>query len=70
MQKIKVQDLGVIKYAAALDIQTQKFNELIEHKLKERSNKDAHYLYLCQHTPVITLGKAANQQNILLSEDF
>jgi hypothetical protein len=30
MQKIKVQDLGVIKYAAALDIQTQKFNELID----------------------------------------
>ena len=70
MQKIKVQDLGVIKYAAALDIQTQKFNELIDTKMNERSNSDAHFLYLCQHTPVITLGKAANQQNILLSEDF
>jgi lipoyl(octanoyl) transferase len=70
MQKIKVQDLGVIKYAAALDIQTQKFNELIDTKMNERSNSDAHFLYLCQHTPVITLGKAANQQNILLSEEF
>ena len=67
MQKISIIDLGLIKYADALDIQTIKFNELIDNKINERSNSDAHYLYLCQHTPVITLGKAANQQNILLS---
>ena len=70
MQKIKVHDLGIIKYADALDIQTIKFNELINNKINERSNSDAHFLYLCEHQPVITLGKAANQQNILLSEDF
>ena len=70
MQKISIIDLGLIKYADALDIQTIKFNELINNKINERSNSDAHFLYLCEHQPVITLGKAANQQNVLLSEDF
>jgi lipoyl(octanoyl) transferase len=70
MQKIKVQDLGKIKYATALEIQTQKFNELVENKMNERSNSEAHFLYLCEHEPVITLGKAANEQNILLPEEF
>ena len=70
MQKISVQDLGKIKYAAALAIQTQKFEELVNNKIKEHSNSDAHFLYLCEHEPVITLGKAANQNNILLADDF
>jgi lipoyl(octanoyl) transferase len=70
MQNITLQDLGVINYADALDIQTQKFNELIDNKINERSNDNAHFLYLCEHKPVITLGKAAKEQNILLSEDF
>jgi len=70
MQKVQIIDLGLMKYADALAIQTQKFNELIEHKLQGRSNSDAHILLLCEHHPVITLGKAANEQNILLPEDF
>ena len=70
MQKISVHDLGKIKYAAALAIQTQKFEELVNNKIKEHSNSDAHFLYLCEHEPVITLGKAANQNNILLADDF
>ncbi len=70
MQNINVVDLGIIKYADALEIQTQKFNELIDNKINERSNSDAHFLFLCEHKPVITLGKAAKKENILLSEDF
>lgn len=70
MQHITVQDLGKIKYATALAIQTQKFEELVQNKIKEHSNSDAHFLYLCEHESVITLGKAANQNNILLSEEF
>lgn len=68
MQNITVRDLGVIKYSDSLEIQTAKFNELIENKLHGQSNTDAHFLYLCEHQPVITLGKAANEQNILLPE--
>lgn len=70
MQKITVQDLGIIKYADALDVQTKKFNQLIDNKINERSNSDAHFLFLCEHEPVITLGKAANEKNILFAEDF
>lgn len=70
MQNVTLIDLGIIKYADALDIQTQKFNELIDNKINEHSNSDAHFLFLCEHLPVITLGKAAKEQNILLSEDF
>lgn len=70
MQNITVNDLGIIKYADALHIQTQKFNQLIENKMNEHSNSDAHFLFLCEHEPVITLGKAANEKNILFPEDF
>ena len=70
MQKISVQDLGEINYADALAIQTAKFNELVQNKIQGHSNSDAHFLYLCEHHPVITLGKAANPYNILLSEEF
>lgn len=70
MQKISVQDLGEINYADALAIQTAKFNELVQNKIQGHSNSDAHFLYLCEHHPVITLGKAANPHNILLSEEF
>ncbi|HQV77397.1 MAG TPA: lipoyl(octanoyl) transferase LipB [Chitinophagales bacterium] len=68
MQKINVVDLGEIEYEDALNIQTQKFNELIEHKIAEQSNEHAHCLYLCEHAPVITLGKAAKENNVLFSE--
>lgn len=70
MQKLNVRDLGIINYADALAIQTQQFNKLIDNKINERSNSDAHFLYVCEHEPVITLGKAANEQNILLSKEF
>lgn len=70
MEKIKVQDIGIIRYGDALEIQTKKFDELVENKIKGHSNADAHHLYLCEHQPVITLGKAAKEQNVLLSEDF
>ena len=69
MQKIKTKDLGHIKYENALEIQTQSFHELIDAKINNRSNADAHVLFLCEHFPVITLGKAANAKNILLPDE-
>ncbi len=70
MQTITIRDLGLINYADALDVQTNKFNELVKNKWEVRSNADAHYLYLCEHPPVITLGKAAKEQNILLPKEI
>jgi len=68
MQKIRVHDKGVIQYADALVLQTEKFDELIENKINNIANKDAHHLFLCEHQAVITLGKSAKEQNILLPE--
>ena len=70
MHKITVHDLGLIKYADALLIQTNKFDELLQQKSIGNNNADAHCLFLCEHLPVITLGKSAKTQNLLLSEDL
>ncbi len=70
MQKISVVDLGLIKYEDALNIQTEKFNHLIQNKIEGRSNENLHRLFLCEHEPVITFGKAAKQENLLFAEDF
>ena len=71
MHKITVHDLGLIKYADALLIQTNKFDELLQQKINRKNNNaDAHSLFLCEHLPVITLGKSAKTQNLLLSEDL
>src|SRR3954462_15833057 len=70
MQKINLIDLDLIKYADALEIQTQKFNSLIQNKIDGISNAGQHALILCEHEPVITLGKSGKQQNLLLSEEF
>lgn len=45
MQKIRVHDKGVIQYADALVLQTEKFDELIENKINNIANKDAHHLF-------------------------
>lgn len=66
MQKVSVIDLGVIDYSNALSIQTEKFNTLVNNKINLQSNSDAHSLILCEHLPVITLGKAAKKENVLL----
>lgn len=70
MEKIKVVDLGLIKYAEALTIQSNKFDELIERKTNGISNTDKHFLYLCEHFSVITLGKSADEHNVLISESL
>ncbi|MDB5228570.1 MAG: lipB [Bacteroidota bacterium] len=70
MQHIDVIDAGLIKYADALEIQTQKFNLLIQNKIEGISNSGHHALILCEHEPVITLGKSSKPQNLLFSQEF
>lgn len=67
MPKIKVVDLGRIKYVEALEIQEQLFNQLIQNKIAAITNVNNNVLLLCEHYPVITLGKSAKEHNILLS---
>ncbi len=70
MQHIKLIDIGLVKYQQALTIQTEKFDALISRKIEGQSNADSHALILCEHYPVITLGKAANPAHLLCSSDF
>ncbi len=58
---ISVVQLGTLDYAAALRIQQQ----LVELR---KENKIGDVLLLLEHTPVITLGRNAKQQNVLFSQ--
>lgn len=70
MQNVQLHDVGKIKYAEALQLQEKYFNELVERKLQQQSNNNFHHLLLCEHFPVITVGKSGNSNNILFSEDY
>jgi len=60
--QFKVLDLGLIEFKAAWQIQKEVFKDIKNSRLKSA-------LILCQHYPVITLGRQADKKNILLSEN-
>jgi len=60
--EFKVIDLGLIDFIPALALQKIKFKEVKEGRLTS-------CLILCQHLPVITLGRQAKRENILVSFD-
>jgi len=58
----KIFDLGLIEFQKAWQLQKEIFEEI----------NNSHFnfaLILCQHYPVITLGRSADKQNILVSQD-
>lgn len=76
MEKVFYQDLGTISYQTAWDYQTQRLKEVIENKLKNRKLpadsplrvNAKHYLLLCEHPPVYTLGKSGSMEHLLLND--
>ncbi len=54
----KVTDLGVVSYLKAYQFQKKALTRAIIQASCE--------LFLCEHSPVITLGRLANENNILL----
>ncbi|MDO5036024.1 MAG: lipoyl(octanoyl) transferase LipB [Porphyromonas sp.] len=69
MRPIHIINAGKVDYAKALELQTTLFDQLIE--LKHIGQEpEAHYLIFCEHNPVFTLGKHAQEENILISEEF
>ncbi len=59
--RFRVTDLGLIDFEKAWNIQK-------EAHLWVRDNALAGWLFFCQHHPVITLGRLARQDNILIAE--
>ena len=77
-KKILFQDLGLIDYKNAWEIQKKLFNaSLIVKSTNRKKNKSIptkNHLLFCEHPHVYTLGKSGNLQNLLLDknklEDF
>jgi len=75
MQLVKFRDLGKMEYGYALKLQESIFKDIIDKKLKNRILPDdeqltnQHQLLFVEHNPVITLGKSADESNVLFNED-
>jgi len=68
MNSFIYQDLGIIDYAEALEIQTNTFNQLVE--CKSKGEKGENHLFLCEHQPVLTIGKSGKETNLLIPEQL
>ncbi|MFM6983484.1 MAG: lipoyl(octanoyl) transferase LipB [Chitinophagaceae bacterium] len=66
MFKVELHDLGLIEYGNAWQMQKELFHLAIQEKIDGKHPK--HHLLICEHPHVYTLGKSANQSNLLLSQ--
>ena len=69
--KVRYTDLGTIKYQEAWDLQSELMKELIRQKrLKDQPKKlsQINHLLLCEHLPVITVGKNGSLDHLVTSE--
>lgn len=70
-----VRDLGLIPYQEAWDYQTRLFQSILDIKKANRELPDSsqrltpNYLLLCEHPPVITLGKSGDRNNLLVTPE-
>jgi len=65
---VKLLDLGLIDYAEAWEFQKQIFDKTLEAKQKRLTTEN--YLLFCEHSPVYTLGKSGNRQNLLMDDQW
>ena len=77
MQPVIFKDLGIIDYRSAWDYQEKLLKENVDIKSAARIAQSSlpaaelptkHYLLLCEHPPVYTLGKSGSMDNVLMSE--
>lgn len=66
---LRVVDLGMIPYKKAWDLQTRLHQELVVNKKAGYPDPRHHYLLLCEHPPVFTLGKSGSEENLMLNGD-
>lgn len=70
MQSVQLLELGTQLYSEVLTLQELYFNQLLDNKHNGISNNNLHKLIVCEHFPVITLGKSANKENVLLPNEL
>lgn len=72
MQQVIFQDLGLIDYKEAWDLQEKLFAETIALKIERRNGatteETVSRLLFCEHPHVYTLGKSGSEENLLLNE--
>jgi lipoyl(octanoyl) transferase len=68
MSILHVEDWGMIKYEIGRQRQQQIFKENIEKKLK--GSPVSQRLILCEHYPVITIGKSGRKEHLLYSLEW
>jgi len=66
MFNVVLHDLGLIEYGNAWQMQKDLFHNAIQEKIEGKHPKQ--HLLICEHPHVYTLGKSANQSNLLLSQ--
>jgi lipoyl(octanoyl) transferase len=74
MQQVIFKDLGIIDYKTAWDYQEKLLQENVAVKSERRNNpasaaETSNYFLMCEHTPVYTLGKSGDMENVLMSDD-
>ncbi|HMU70441.1 MAG TPA: lipoyl(octanoyl) transferase LipB, partial [Chitinophagales bacterium] len=75
MQLVHFRDLGTMDYATAWQLQEGVFRDIIDKKLQnrllpiEKQLSYQHQLLFVEHPPVITLGKNADDNNVLFNEE-
>lgn len=65
---VRVIDLGLVSYKEAWDLQSRLLQELITNKRENYPIPQDHYLLLCEHPPVFTLGKSGSEDHLKLNQ--
>lgn len=73
--KLIIEDWGRIGYQEAWDLQAQYQQQLVDRKRVARQTGEVHdtghhFLILCEHDPVFTLGKSGDDEHLLVNEDY
>jgi len=69
-QKVAVYKLGKIAYKDAWALQEKLLSILVSAKQNKVNPQIEHYLLLCEHFPVYTLGKSGSEKNLLVTDEF
>lgn len=74
-KNLKFQDLGLVNYPEAFEIQEKLMNEIIEIKMQNRTSstdeylKTPNYFLLVEHPHVYTIGKTGQEENMLANSE-